>query len=68
MVKCQIEGSNGDEILRIRYPRKANETRNPLKSTSNDLDLRSGRNPCLNISKNSHSNLDEKMKILIYKL
>ena len=42
MVKHQIEGSNDDEILRIRYPWKAYETRNPMKQKSNDLDLRSG--------------------------
>ena len=30
------------------------ETRNPMKSESNDLDLRSGRNPCFKISKNSN--------------
>ena len=53
MVKRQIEGSNGDEILRISYPQKADETRNPMKPTSNDFDLRLGRNPCFKISKKS---------------
>ena len=52
MVKHQIEGSNDDDILRFCYPRKADETRNPMKSKSNNLDLRSGRNLCLKISKN----------------
>ena len=42
MVKCQIEGSNVDKIL--RYLQKANEKRNTMKIKSNDLDLRSGRN------------------------
>ena len=32
----------GDEILRISYPRKADETRNPMKPKSNTLDLRQG--------------------------
>ena len=31
MVKCQIEGSNDDEILRFCYPRKDDETRNPIE-------------------------------------
>ena len=68
MVKPQIEESNGDEILRIRYPWKADETRNSMKSKSNDLDLKLGRNPCFKIKENVHFNLGEKMKILIYKL
>ena len=46
-------------------PQKADETRNPMKPKSNDLDLRSGRNPYLKISKNLYSNLGEKMKIPI---
>ena len=68
MVKCQIEGTNGDEILRIRYSQKDDETRNSMKPKSNDLDVRSGRNSCLKISKNLRSNLSEKMKIFISKM
>ena len=52
MVKHQIEGSNDDEILRFFYAQKADETRNPIKLKSNDLDLRLGRNPCFKIRKN----------------
>ena len=52
MVKRQIEGSNDDKILQFCYPQKADETRNPIKSKSNDLDLRSGKNPGFKISKN----------------
>ena len=51
LVKRQIERSNIDEILRIRYPQKADETRNPMKPKSNDLDLRSWRNQYLKIRK-----------------
>ena len=68
MVKRQIEGPSGDEILRIKYPQKSDETTNPMKPKSNDLDLRSGRNSCFKISKNPHSNLGEKMKIIISKM
>ena len=39
-----------------------------LKPKSYNLDLRSGINPCFKISKNPHSNLGKKMKILISKL
>ena len=40
-----------------------------LNKKSNDLDLRSGRNPSLKIrKKNLHSNFGEKMKILISKI
>ena len=59
MVKRQIEGPNDDEILRIRYPQKVDETRNPMKLKSNNLDLRSGRNLYFKISKNSNPNLGE---------
>ena len=59
MVKRQIEGSNDDEILGIRYPQKFDETRNLMKLKLNDLALRSGRNPCFKISKNVHPNLGE---------
>ena len=51
LIKHQIEGSNVDESLRIRYRQKAGETRNPMKLKSNNLDLRSGRNPCSKIRK-----------------
>ena len=54
MVKRQIEWTNGNEILQIRYSQKADETRNPMKAKSSDLDLGSGRNPYLKISKNPH--------------
>ena len=37
MVKRQIEGSNGDEILRIRYPQNADEIRNPRKPKPNNF-------------------------------
>ena len=30
---------------------KSDETRNPMELKSNDLDLRSGRNPCLKLEK-----------------
>ena len=39
-----------------------------MKPKLNDLDLRSGRNPCFKISKNPHPKLGEMMKILISKL
>ena len=39
-------------ILRIYYPRKADESRNPIKLESNDLDLRSKRYSYFKISKN----------------
>ena len=68
MVKRQIEGPNGDKILQMRYPQKDDETRNPMKLKSNDLDIRLGRNPCFKISKNLHSNLGEKMTIPISKI
>ena len=68
MVKRQIEGSNDDEILGIRYPRKADETRNLMKPKLNDLDLKSRRNPCFKIRQNPHPNLVETMEILISKL
>ena len=68
MVKRQIEGSNDDKILRIRYPRKYDETKNPMKIKSNDLDLSSWRNPCLKTDNNLRSNLGEKMKIPISKM
>ena len=72
MVKRQIEGSNDDEILWISYPQKSDETKNLMKPKSNDLDLRSGRNPCFKINKIPHPNLGEtknnsisKMKLTI---
>ena len=68
MVKCQIEGSNDDEILQIRYPRKAGEIRNLMKLKSNDLDLRSGRNSSFKISKNLLLNLGEAMNNSISKM
>ena len=34
------------------YPYKADEIRNTMKLESNDLNLRSARNPCFKISKN----------------
>ena len=68
MVKCQIEGSNSDEILRIKNLQKADETRNPMKLKSNDLDLRSKRNLCFKISKNPHPNLGETMNNSNYKM
>ena len=40
-------------IIITLYPVKADETRNPMKQKSSDLDLRSERNPCLKINKNS---------------
>ena len=51
IVQRQIEEPNGDEILWIRYPHEAYETRNPMKPKSNDLDLISGRNPCSKLVK-----------------
>ena len=39
MVKHLIEGSNSDEILRIRYTRKADETWNLMKLKSNNWTL-----------------------------
>ena len=48
--------------------RKVDETRSPIKPKSNDLNLRSGRNPCFKISKNPHPNLDEIMNNLISKM
>ena len=39
-----------------------------MKLKSNDLDLRLGRNPCFNISKNPHPNLGETMNNVITKL
>ena len=57
MVKRQIEGPNDDKILRFFYPRKADETRNPMKLKSKDLGLRSGRNPCFKIRKKFQPNL-----------
>ena len=68
LVKCQIEGPNVDEILQIRYPQKVDEIRNPITQKYNDLDLRLGTNPSLKIRKKPHSNLGEKLKILISKL
>ena len=59
MVKRQITESNDDGILQIRYPRKADETRNQNKPKSNHLNLKLGRNPCFKISKNPHLNLSE---------
>ena len=53
MVKRQIDESNDDEILKIRYTLKADETRNPMKPKSKDLEIRSGRNPCFKIGKKS---------------
>ena len=35
-----------------------------MKQKSNDLDLRSGRNPRLKISKNPHSNLGKKIILM----
>ena len=40
----------------IRYSRKANGIRNPMKPKSNDLDLRSWRNPRSKIRKNLRLN------------
>ena len=40
-----------DEIMRIKYPQKADGTKNGMKPKSNDLDLRSGINLCSKISK-----------------
>ena len=54
MVKRQIEGINVDEILWFCYSQKADETRNPMKPKSNDLDLRSGENTCFKIRQNPH--------------
>ena len=68
MAKSQVEGSNDDEILRIRYPQRSDETRNPMKPKSNDLDLRSRRNPYFKISKNMHPNLSETKDNLISKM
>ena len=44
----------GEIIMKLYelYLQKADETRNPMKLESSDLDLRSGRNPCFKISKN----------------
>ena len=52
----------------LRNLQKTDETRNPMKPKSIDLDLRSWRNPCFKISENPHSNLGEKMKIIIFKI
>ena len=49
-VKCWWNFMNRDESG-YRYPRKADETRNPMNSKSNDLDLRLGRNPFFKINK-----------------
>ena len=68
MVKRQIEGSNDDEILRFYYPREADETRNPIKSKSNNLDLRLERNHCFKISKNMHSICAKMKNNSIYKM
>ena len=68
MVKRQIEGSNNNEILRIRYALKADETKNPMKSKSKDLNLRSWRNPYFKISKTPHPNLGETIEISISNL
>ena len=68
MVKYQIGGSNDDEILQIRYPLKVDETRNSMKPKSNDLELRSGRNPCFKISKNLHPNLGKTMNNSIFRM
>ena len=67
MVKCQIEGSNVDEILWIIYSRKSDKTRNPMKPKLIDLDLRSGRYRCFKISKNPHSNLGKRWKFWFLK-
>ena len=52
MVKRLIEGSNDDEILQFCYPQRDNETTNPMKLESNDLNLRSRINPSFKINKN----------------
>ena len=70
MVKCQIKGSNDNEILSLSFDKKqkADEVRNPMKLKSNDLDLRSERNPCLKINKNPSLKLGKKMNLNISKL
>ena len=68
MVKHQIEGSNGNEILQITYPWKADETKNPMKPKSNDLELKLGRDPCFKMRKNPNPNLGETMNNSIYKM
>ena len=59
MVKRQIEGPNDDEILRFCYPQKSDETINPMKPNSKNLELKSGRNPCFKIIKKSEPNFSK---------
>ena len=47
------------------YPRKADETRNPMKQKSSDLDLRSKRYPYLKMNKNPSLKLGKKMNLTI---
>ena len=55
MIMKFYEGSNDNKILRFCYPRKVDETMNPMKPKSNGLELRLERNYCFKISKNPHS-------------
>ena len=43
--------------------RKVDETRNPMKQKSSDLDLRSKRYPCLKIDKNPSLKLGQNMNL-----
>ena len=66
--KDKLKGQTLMKICESNIHGNLIELKNPMKVNSLELDLRSGRNLCLEISKNLLRNLGEKEEILILKL